>query len=71
MKPQLKIAPPLPNAEAADAVHFQLDIHECWGESHTEDLLATLAGVERQNAKSWIGQEQGFMISDIYTKGAI
>lgn len=40
------IAPPLPNAEAADALHFRICIHEGWGDQEAEALLAALCKVE-------------------------
>ena len=40
------VAPPLPNAEAADSAHFRICTHEGWGKSEAMDLLAALKKVE-------------------------
>ncbi|MCF7838319.1 MAG: DegT/DnrJ/EryC1/StrS family aminotransferase [Candidatus Marinimicrobia bacterium] len=42
------IAPPLPNAEAADALHFRICIHEGWGAQEADDLIEALERVERK-----------------------
>lgn len=41
------IAPPLPNAEAADAMHFRISIHEGWGTQEADDVVEALDKVER------------------------
>ncbi|MFZ4694895.1 MAG: DegT/DnrJ/EryC1/StrS family aminotransferase [Verrucomicrobiia bacterium] len=41
------VAPPLPNADAADAAHFRMSIHEGWGASEAADMVAGLQKVEQ------------------------